>query len=197
MHNRFSLQFKLGIGGIVTSIIWIASKLGLFSLSANIWLSGFGLIVSFIIFYHFVDTDNKSATLLSIIFFFYSLTASIYFYHLEMIGSRSNFDFSFLIFATVFSLGAFFLSNTFAERLEAPSKIFLVSFVLLLSSFLVIMIKSLSVKVDFINEALRNFEEYFQLAISILLLLILIFPMKEILKSLKKKEEDNLDVPIS
>lgn len=197
MANRFSLQFKLGIGGIVTSIIWIASKLGLFSLSANIWLSGLGLILSFIIFYHFVDAQNKPVTLFSTLLFFYSLTTLIYFYHIEIMGSRSNFDFSFLIFATVFSLGAFFLSNIFVEKFEALSRIFLVSVTLFLSSFLVIITNPLIVKINFINELYKEIENYLDLALSISILLILIFPFKEIIKSFKKKQDDNLDVPLT
>lgn len=197
MDNRFSLQFKLGIGGIVTSIIWIASKLGLFSLSANMWLSGLGLILSFIIFYHFIDAQNKPVTLFSTLLFFYSLTTLIYFYHIEIMGSRSNFDFSFLICATVFALGAFFLSNIFVEKFEALSRIFLVSVTLFLSSFLVIITNPLIVKINFINEIYNKIEKYPDLALSISILLILIFPIKEIIKSFKKKQDDNLDVPLT
>ncbi len=194
---RLSIHSKLGISGIIASLIWIAAKFGLFTISENQWICVSGIIFSFVIFYHFLGTEKKSIVLISTLSFFYSITLLIYFLQTEGINNRLNFDFNFIIFASSFSLGAFLIAITFLEKLVSELRMIFVSLFLILSSILVLFLKSQIYENYFIQEALSYLEKYLNTIISILILSLIIFPLKEILKSFTKTKSMKDDASLT
>lgn len=195
--TRLSIQSKLGISGIVASLIWIAAKFGLFTISENQWICVSGIIFSFIIFYHFLGTEKKSTVLISILIFFYSITLLIYFLQTEEINNRLNFDFNFIIYASSFAFGAFLIALTFFEKLISKSRMVFVSLLLISSSILVLFLKPQVYEIYFLQKSISFIEEYLDIVISILILSLLIFPLKEIIKSFNKTKKMSDDASLT
>ncbi len=193
MSENFSVQFKLGVAGIISSLIWISVKFGLFSLSVNEWLSLCGIIFSFVFFYHYLENESLY-TLISVYLFFYPSLFFIYFNQNQMRNSHLNFDFSLFVYVFTFSLGAFFFFKSFLS----PSKLKLIFVSVILSIGTVVafiwnfQIKNL--RQDFFSSIFWTKVEYI---ITISLILILLFPIKNILNSIREIKQKGDDVPLS
>lgn len=193
--NNFSVQFKLGLAGIISSLIWIGSKFGLFSISNFEWLSLCGIIYSLVLFYHYYDLEENSFSFLSVFLFFISITFFVYFNQNQSRNSHTSFDFSFFIFVFSFSLGAFLLIKSFLY----PKKInqIFVSMIFLIGTILIFVFKfKLNIWI-MVNFGLFNFDKILNYLITILLFALLLYPTKNIIKIIKQINQNRNNVPLS
>lgn len=194
MTNKYSIQFKLGIAGIISSLIWISVKFGLFSISNDEWISLSGIIFSFTLFYHYYETEKKSITLVSVFLFYLLITFLIYFNQLQLRKGNHNLDFVYFIYVFCFSIGAFLFLKSFME--EQKVKLLLTAFVLLIGTLLILILEFNfhQWKLDLINSVhLGRIENGI---ITLSLVLLLYYPVKNIINILKeintKRKDDSI-----
>ncbi|MCX8056440.1 MAG: hypothetical protein N3F03_02375 [Ignavibacteria bacterium] len=196
MSDTYSIQFKLGIAGIISSLIWIAVKFGLFTLTEHEWISLSGVIFSLVIFIHFYGSEKINLVLISSILFFFSVTFFLYFYQTRDFVNRSNFDFNYLIYGVGFALGSVLLSLVFNEKVNSRFKVFLTSIVLLFGAIIYLLVEFQLPNLRNQFQFLLSFSEYINWTISILILLIVILQLKEVFLNVKEiiKKKENAQI---
>ncbi len=188
MANNYSIYFKVGIGGVITSLIWFGVKFGLYSISNFEWLSIGGIILSFILFYHFTGTDKNLITFVSIFCFLLFILLYIFFNRTEVLGSRSSFDFSMITYVFGFSLGTFFLIKTFSE--EKKSRFILVAIIFFLFTMSILAFDDLIKNFRLIQNLMNYYKQIENLIVTLSAFLLLIFPVKNIFKLMRQKKYD-------
>lgn len=195
MTNKYSIQFKLGIAGIISSLIWISVKFGLFSISNDEWISLSGIIFSFALFYHYYETEKNSITFVSVFLFYLLIIFFVYFNQLQLRNGNHNFDFVYFIYVFCFSIGAFLFINSFME--EKKVKLLLTALVLLIGVLLILIMEF-----NFHQWKLKLISSIHLVRIvdgiiTLLLILLLYFPVKNIINIFKKIISKRNDVSIS
>lgn len=192
MSNNYPVQFKFGVAGIISSLIWICVKFGLFSISNYEWISLSGIIFSFSLFYHYYETGENFSSFISVFMFFLFITFFVYFNQIKLKNTHTNFDFSFFSYVFFISLGAYFFVKSFVE--VQKFKFILVAFIFLIGSFLNFVFYS-----DF-NRWNQDLFNSFALnkiengVITLLLILLLFFPLKNIFMTIKQKMRNDVSV---
>ncbi len=190
MNKAFPLQFNLSIGGIISSIIWILAKFGLFQLSIYEWISVSLLIFSLAMFLYFLIEMNDKYLLLSISLFLVSIVFLVYFFESSGLNNRFNFSFDFFYYALAFSLITFFIIKSFFS--DHKINLF-VSFVLLFFTLILIWLfqnYSFSIKSSRAFLISSKSKEILSYLTNICLILLISFPIKDIISEIKNTKRE-------
>lgn len=179
------IQFKIGIAGIIASLIWIGVKFGIFHLSILEWISLSGAILSLACFYHFAGTDSNSSLFYSILLFFVSISVLIYFHQNESFNNRINFDFSILIYGVGFSFGTFFLTRSFYSRDRL--KLFFVALIFFLGTLGFMFLRNSILSFVQTQPYFNSLKNFSNISITLVLILILFYPVRNIFQLLFRK----------
>jgi hypothetical protein len=186
MNRIFSIQFNLGVAGIISSIIWIMVKFGLINLTANEWVSISLLIFSFAAFYYYLSLGFDDKFLLfSIILFFFSIVLLIYSFESSTLNDRLKLSFELLYYAFAFAMASFFLIKSFYRNAKVYLLIFSALFLFTLLGFIVFkyLLPILeSSKAFHIILKMNDFGNYL---ISFCLISLLYFPIRNIISEIK------------
>ncbi|MCR4416133.1 MAG: hypothetical protein NUV92_00100 [Ignavibacteria bacterium] len=185
MNRIFSIQFNLGVAGIISSIIWIMVKFGLINLTANEWVSISLLIFSFAAFYYYLSLGIDKFLLASIISFFFSIVFLIYSFSISTLNNRLKLSFELLYYAFAFALASFFLIKSFYKNTKIYFLIFIALFISTLLFFLVFkyLLPILeSSKAFYIILKMNDVKRYL---ISFCLISLLYFPIRNIISEIR------------
>lgn len=188
MNKAFPLQFNLGIGGIISSIIWISVKFGLFQLTIYEWLSVSLLIFSLAMFLYFLSEMNDKFLLLSIIFFLVSIVFLIYFFKSSGSNNRFNFNIDFFYYAFAFSFITFFLIKSFFSDHKINLFISLVFLVFTLILIWLFQNYSLIIRFSQVFLIISKTKRILTYIINLFLILLVYFPIKGIITEVKSKK---------
>lgn len=189
MSKTFSLQFNLSIAGIITSFIWILVKFGLFNLTTYEWLSVGLLIFSFAMFLYFLNEMNDKFLLLSIILFFVSIVFVIYFFKGSSTNNRSIFSFDFFYYAFAFSLITFFAVKSFFSDHKLNLLVSIIFLIFTLSLTWLFGNLSLNINSSQILLFFSKSKEIVDYIINICLILVIYFPLKDIVSEIKSQKQ--------
>lgn len=189
MNKIFSIQFNFGVAGIISSTIWILAKFGFFNLSANEWLSISLLIFSFAAFYYYLDLMNDGFILLYLLVFFVSIVFLIYSFESSRLNNRADFNFDFFYIAFAFALASLFLVKAFFSNTKTNFSIALVLFVFALTGIFGFQALSSLIKSSQFFSLILKLKEVLNYIINICLVLLIYFPIKNIISEIKSTKQ--------
>lgn len=186
MNNYESLLRGYGYAGIVTSIIWILSRFKVIALNNFEIISLLIVFIGISTFYFFSDRENQFILLVSIFVYLSGIAFLIFFNQNKINNDRLNFDFQIFILITFFAFGTYFLIKIFSSTKRALNII--LSIVFYLGIIVYEFLLELVVKKYFIGNVFSSLMIIIKYIISFLLLALVIFPVRNILSTLKSKD---------
>ncbi len=195
--KSYSVQFKIGVTGIFSVVIWILAKFNLLRLNFNEWLTITGILITIVLFYHFYGSNKRTLIYLSIYLFFLFTAFYIFLFkvsELRVSTSFNNFYLELFIYSTIMMIS----SVAVIGSISLKNKLRHIFVFLVLMIFLIVMIGIESVSKSLLDNSffiyLKDVRNY---GITLLIVALFFFPIKNLISLINKQrkvENDNANV---